>query len=62
MKKQKRHKQLQDKLIPPDFDVYVERNTNYVREQYGHALTEDTIRTYLHTIWETKTDREREKY
>ena len=62
MKKQKRHKQLQDRLTPPDFDVFVERTTNSVRELHGHDLTDDQIRIYLHTVWEAKPDKEREKY
>lgn len=61
IQKQKRISKKINKLQPPDFEVYFERNFFSVQDQNPEA-TDQQIRMYLLDIWNTMTPDEKIKY
>lgn len=61
IQKQKRISKKINKLQPPDFEVYFERNYFSVQDQNPDA-TDQQIRMYLLDIWNTMTAEEKIKY
>lgn len=59
--KQKRITKMINKLQPPDFEVYFERNLYIVQEQHPEA-SEDEIREYLQDIWNSMSTEDKQKY
>lgn len=61
IQKQKRITKMINKLQPPDFDVYFERNVFAINEQDPDA-TEAQVREYLFEVWENMSPEEKLKY
>ncbi|KAJ8687317.1 hypothetical protein QAD02_023111 [Eretmocerus hayati] len=59
--KQKRITKMINKLQPPDFEVYLERNFYTIKEQHPDA-TDEQVREYLYDVWEQMAPEEKVKY
>jgi hypothetical protein len=61
IQKQKRITKIINKLQPPDFEVYFERNFFTIKEQYSET-TDDQVREYLYDVWSNMAHEEKLKY
>lgn len=61
IQKQKRITKMINKLQPPDFEVYFERNLLTIKEQHSDA-TDEQVRTYLYDVWENMALEDKLKY
>ncbi|XP_014222900.1 histone-lysine N-methyltransferase NSD2-like isoform X1 [Trichogramma pretiosum] len=61
MKKQKRIAKMINKLQPPDFEVYYDRNYFIIKQQNSEA-TEADIKKYLKNSWDQMSSEEKFKY
>ncbi|XP_058807272.1 histone-lysine N-methyltransferase NSD2-like [Phymastichus coffea] len=59
--KQKRISKMINKLQPPDFEVYFERNLYTIKERHPES-NEDEIREYLQDIWNQMSVEDKQKY
>ena len=50
-----------NKLQPPDFEVYFERNFFTIKEQHQDT-TDEQVREYLYDVWEHMAPEEKQKY
>lgn len=62
LQKQRRIEKLNARVNPPDFNVYFERNSMVIKEQFGSEITEDLVREYLHKVWLEMPENEKQKY